>query len=109
MILFFPLLKTKIPLHKQAQNNCETLFASKVQRFFLISLDKTIHLMLICLSTNSVLFLYKVNIYLNGYKTVKANHSRHCAFESSNGAGEGGEERGDSDGVTSNTNKDSLR
>lgn len=99
-----------MPLHKQAQNNCEKVFASKAQRFFLIGLDKTTHLMLmICLSTNSILFLYRVSVYLSGYKTVKANHSRQCAFESSDEAGEGGQERGDSDGVTLNTNKDSLR
>ena len=86
------MLETKIPLH------CEKVFASKAQRFFLIGLDKTTHLMLmICLSTNSILFLYKVSVYLNGYKTVKANHSRHCAFESGDEAGEGGQEWGDSD------------
>ena len=107
---FFPLLETKIPLHKQAQNSCEKVFASKAQHFFLIGLDKTTHLMLmICLSTNSILFLYKVSIYLNGYKTVKANRSRHCAFESSDEAGEGGEEQGDNDSMASNINKDSLR
>ena len=50
-----------------------------------------------------------MSIYLNGYKTVKANRSRHCAFESSDEAGEGGEEQGDNDSMASNINKDSLR